>query len=108
MSPLQRFRLGLLVLVCVMLLGTAGYMTIEGWSVVDALYMSVHTVTTVGMGEVKPLSPLGRLFTIFLILSGVTAGAYMAATFAEFVVGAQVREALGRRRMLKDLARLEN
>ena len=42
--------------------GTAGYILIEGWSVADAFYMTVTTVTTVGYGEVHPLSPAGRAF----------------------------------------------
>ncbi|MEQ9366320.1 MAG: potassium channel protein [Leptospirales bacterium] len=51
--------------------GTAGYYSIEGWDFIASLYMTVITVTTVGFGEVQPLSDEGRLFTIALILGGV-------------------------------------
>lgn len=54
-----------------LLIGTSGYMLIEGWPALDALYMTVMTTATVGFGEVHPLSNAGRIFTIVLILSGV-------------------------------------
>lgn len=51
--------------------GTVGFMIVEGWSFLDALFMSVTTVATVGYGEVHPLSDQGRIFAIFLIIVGV-------------------------------------
>lgn len=60
----------LLLLATIILLGTAGYHLIERYPLIDALYMSVITITTVGFGEIYPLSEIGRLFTIGLIISG--------------------------------------
>ncbi|RME75416.1 MAG: potassium channel protein [Chloroflexi bacterium] len=60
----------------VIILGTAGYMVIEGWTLVDSLYMTIITMTTIGYGEVKPLSPLGRFYTIGLIIIGVATASY--------------------------------
>jgi voltage-gated potassium channel len=54
-------------------IGTLGYMAIEGWSFSDALFMAATTITTVGFGEVRPLSERGRLFTILLLLVGLAA-----------------------------------
>ena len=51
--------------------GTSGYMIIEGWSLLDALYMTIITMTTIGYAEVKLLSSAGRIFTIGLIVIGV-------------------------------------
>lgn len=48
--------------------GIAGYLIIERWNLLDAVYMTVTTVTTVGFREVRPLSTAGRIFTIFLVL----------------------------------------
>ena len=55
----------------VLFFGTFGYWFLEGWSFVDALYMTVITLTTVGFGEVHPLDHNGKLFTAFLIVAGV-------------------------------------
>ncbi len=55
--------LGLMLLA--LLLGTAGYMLIEGRTLANALYMTLITVTTLGFGEVEPLSTTGRHITIF-------------------------------------------
>ena len=51
--------------------GTVGYMAIEGWSALDAAFMTVLTFTTVGYQEVHPLSELGKIFSIFLMVLGV-------------------------------------
>ncbi len=62
---------GFLALFAVLLIGTAGYRIIEGWSFLDSFYMTVITLATVGYGEIHPLSIAGRIFTILLILGGV-------------------------------------
>jgi voltage-gated potassium channel len=64
-------------------LGTAGYMLIEGMRWWDALYMTVITVSTVGFQEVQPLHPVGRLFTVGLIVSSVGTVAYVFTTIAQ-------------------------
>lgn len=60
-----------LVFLLLLAFGTAGYMVLEGWNAIDSLYMTVISVSTVGFGEIHPLSNSGRLFTIFIIFSGV-------------------------------------
>jgi voltage-gated potassium channel len=60
----------------VILLGGVGYVLIEGWSWTDAFYMAIITITTVGFGEVHPLTPVGKLFTSVLILLGVATITY--------------------------------
>lgn len=52
--------------------GVIGYRLIEGWSFLDSLYMTIITISTVGFQEVYPLSRLGRIFTISLIITGVS------------------------------------
>ena len=79
--------------------GAAGYMLIEHWSVLDAFYMSVITISTVGYGEVKPLSPAGRLFTIGLIITGVGSAIYLFTVIGELVVEGRLREFLGKNAM---------
>jgi voltage-gated potassium channel len=71
------WRLVALLILGVHVVGTVGYVLIEGWSPWDAFYMTVITVTTVGYGEVHPLSPAGRAFTVVVLLTGV--GAFFSA-----------------------------
>ena len=66
--------LGLLVFVLVA--GTVGYVWIEGWTVWDAFYMTIITITTVGYGEVHPLSRAGQEFTSVLLIVGVGTALY--------------------------------
>jgi len=68
------------VLVSAILLGTLGFVLVEGWTLFDAFYMALMTLTTVGYGEVHPLSFHGRLFASFLMLVGV------ASVFVSFAI----------------------
>jgi len=87
---------------------TAGYMAIEGWGLVDALYMTVITLATVGFEEVHPLSERGQLFTIGVILTGVTAAAFLFGAITEYFLSGQLLASLRRRRMERDINRLSN
>lgn len=88
--------------------GTYGYMLLEGWSFIDSLYMVAITMTTVGFGEVQPLSANGRLFTIGIMLLGVGVFAYGFGTFFEYVLTADVADTLRRRRVLREIEKLKN
>jgi len=85
---------------------TAGYMIIEGWSLIDSLYMAAITMTTVGFGEVQPLSSNGRLFTIMIIMSGVGVVAYGFSTLLEYVLTADLAQTFRRRRMSRELKKM--
>ncbi|MBU2520710.1 MAG: potassium channel protein [Proteobacteria bacterium] len=88
--------------------GTAGYMVIEGWDVLDAFYMTVITMGTVGYGEVHEISKTGRLFTILLIFFGVGFFVYLAGVVVQFMVEGRIRAILGRRSLEKKIDRLKN
>lgn len=85
---------GLLSLGGVTLVGTFGYRFIEGWSWVDAAYMTIITLSTVGFMEVQPLSVQGRIFTITLILMGVVSLGYIVNRFTEALIQGYFREGL--------------
>ena len=74
-------------------------MFIEGWSLLDGLYMTVITVTTVGYGEVRTVSEPGRIFTVFLIFAGMGIMAYTLGIVAQIMVEFQVRDLIGRRKL---------
>lgn len=98
-EPERRLLVAALLLSALLLSGVLGFMLIEGWSFLDALYMTVTTITTVGFREVKPLSDGGRVFTIFLVLFGVGTAFYILTTLVATVVEGDLGLALGVRRM---------
>lgn len=108
MSQLRR-RILLLVSLPLSLLaiGTVGYRLIEGWGWIDSFYMAAITITTVGFGEVRPLSDVGRVFTVFLILAGVGIVAYGFGALMEVLLTADFATTLRRRRMSKELGKLK-
>ena len=82
-NPFGRFRLPAILIGAFLLLGTGGYMVIEGWSLLDSFYMTVITISTVGFTEVHHLDTAGRLFTSLLIVGGVGTMLYAFGVFAE-------------------------
>jgi len=96
------------LLVVVTLGGTIGYIAIEGWGLLDAFYMTVISLTSVGFGEVHPLSPVGKLFTVLVILGGVAVIAVALGYGSRIVLEGQLERIMGRRRMEKEIARLRN
>ncbi len=87
--------------------GIAGYRFIEGWSLLDSVYMTAISLSTVGFKEVHPLSELGRIFTILLITLGVGLFFYAVGSLAEGLIEGHLKGLIGRRRMLKKIAKLE-
>lgn len=92
----------------VILFGTVGYMVVEGWGMIDALYMTVITLASVGYREVHDLSTEGRLFTIVLIIGGVSTVLYALDAGAKIILEGELREVFGRRRLEKKIRDLRN
>ena len=95
---------GLLLLSFIVVIGTVLYMIIEGFGFIDALYMTIITISTTGFKEVKTLSDSGRLLTISLILSGVLTIAYTGGRAAQLIIETQI---FRRRRMSRQLGQLK-
>ncbi len=102
----RRFLLTLLVPALLLLAGVVGYHLLEGCSLFDALYLTVITLTTVGYGDLYPRTPAGRTFTMVLMLGGIFTLFYAATEIIRGIVSGEVRTALGRQRMERDLAEL--
>lgn len=95
-------------IVLFVVVGTAGYVLIEGWGFLDALYMTVTTIATVGFREIHELSDGGRIFTIFLILGGVGTILYGLGSIVEFVIKAQFSGVLKRRAVRRQVEKLRD
>ena len=106
MSPLRQLRLAILSLIALVVLGTAGYITIEGWSPLDSLYMTIITLATIGYREIEPLTTEGKIFTMILIVFGVTVVFWAVAALIEAFVSEEARHALRRRRMDKFISKI--
>lgn len=109
---MQHFRRRLIAVVILLIFlfgsGTLGYIWLEGWSWLDAFYMTTISLTTVGFGEVQPLSSSGRLFTIVLILLGVGVLTYSIGSLVEYVLAARVGIRVRKRRMVKEVSKYRN
>lgn len=104
----RRFALAGLYFLAVFVVGTVGYKLVEEWRWLEAFYMSVTTVTSVGFMEVRPLSPIGRTFTMVLIALGVTGlGIWWALTTA-LIVELDLGGVLRRRKIMRTIEALNN
>ncbi len=108
-EPLEiRARFLVIALCFILIMGTLGYVYISGYSVVDALYMTVITITTVGFGEIHQLDEEGRIFTIFLVLTSLGLVAYLGSTIGKALLEGNLMRKYKKQRMNKQLKTLEN
>jgi len=108
MTTRIRLRLALISLTIVVAAGTAGFHLIEHWSWFDGFYMTLTTMTTIGYGEIHPLSHVGRIFNSFLIVASVLAACFTIGTLTHSLLEFEFGKAFGRRRMERELAKLSN
>src|SRR5688572_8701275 len=102
----RRILIIVLLLTATVAAGTAGFMIVEGWSFLDALYMAAITITTVGYMEVHPLSTAGRTFNLSLLIGGVTMMFYIMATVTQIVLELELSDYFGKRRTKKVIDQL--
>ena len=105
---LKAFRLPLILTVLTMLIGTIGYVLIDGFTLMNAIYMTGITFTTVGFGETMPVSDAGRLFTITLIIAGFAIFSSAIGILVTELNKGHIVFILKERRMLYKIARLKN
>ena len=105
-TNVKKLQLALFALLAIVAYGTLGFMFIEDYRPLEAIYMTAITLSTVGFGEVRELDDQGRVFAITLIVLGVSLGAFTVSVIGQMVLEGHLREIYGRRRMEKRIARL--
>jgi voltage-gated potassium channel len=100
--------LGLVLLGIWTLVGTIGLTLIEGWSLFDSFYMTFLTISTVGYGEVHPLTAPGRIFASFIIVLAIGTAIYTVTRLGQVILEGELQGVLGRKRMKKEVAKLKD
>ena len=106
-SHLKPFRLPLIFTALIMFFGTFGYMAIDDFSLIDAIYQTGITFTTVGFGEIAPISDAGRLFTITLIITGFAVFSMAVGILVNEINRGNIYKTIKERDMLYKIARLK-
>jgi len=101
-----RFFAPVLILLVLWVLGTIGYVFIEDYSWFDAFYMTVITVSTVGYGEVEPLTNTGKIFTTVLIMSSFGTFAYAISAITKFVIQGEFNQFIKHRKLNATIEKL--
>jgi voltage-gated potassium channel len=104
----KRVYIFLGIIIAIVFMGTVGFMIIEGWSLLDAFYMTVITTATVGFEETHRLSTLGKLFTIFLIIISFGTFALAISSITKYIMGGDYKLNLKQYRVNKLLSVMEN
>lgn len=104
----RQIRLALIALGFILSTGVIGFMLIEQMSLLDAIWLTVITLATIGYGDIFARSPEGRLFTVFLILFGIGAVAYGLQATATFLVSPAIRDIRQRRRSQRMIDQLRH
>src|SRR5260370_13480471 len=108
MRALRHLKFLAVALVALVVVGTAGFHYIEGWSWFDGFYMVVITLTTIGYSEVHPLSRAGKVFNIGFIIAGVALATVAIGSLTQYLLEFELTKVLGRRKMGREIARLQN
>ena len=100
-KDLLRLLQPFIVLHLVIMLGIAGYMLIEHFNFMEALYMTTITVTTAGFAEVRPLTSAGRMFTTFLLIFSFMAMAFVLTRLTQYIISGEVNKFFKNRKIMK-------
>jgi voltage-gated potassium channel len=104
----RRIFVALLAVIVAMGCGAIGFHLIEGWSILDSLYVAAQTVTTVGYGDVAPATRNGRLFAMFFMLAGVGVVLYALTSTVHAIVQSELVATFGERRQSRKMSKLRN
>lgn len=104
----RKVYIALLLLLTIMIIGVTGFRLIEGYSLIEAIYMTVITVSTVGFSEVRPLSPEGRLFTAILIIFSFSTFVYAVTSISNYILDGEYKIYFKNLRINKKVDKITN
>lgn len=104
----RKLRISLLLLMAILAFGTFGYSLFEGMTPFEAFYMTLITISTVGFGEIKPLTEVGRFITVVVIITGISTGTYTIGMVARIFIEGELSKFFGRRRLEKQISELKD
>ena len=102
----SKINISLVALAAVLFSGIFGFMTIEGFSLLESFYMTIITISTVGFSEIKPLSDNGRLFTAFLIMTSFGIFAYTISAVSSYLFTGELARYFKERKVNKTIGHL--
>ena len=108
MKTLFNLKVLFLALVALMVIGMAGFHFLEGWPWFDGFYMVLTTISTIGYGEIHPLSHAGRIFNTFIIVAGVALVLLFFGGATQALLEFELQSVFGRRRMDREISRLSD
>jgi voltage-gated potassium channel len=104
----RRILFALLAVTVAIALGALGFSVIEGWSILDSLYMATQTVTTVGYGDLTPATRNGRIFSTVFMLAAVGVVLYALTSAVQGIVQSELVATFGQRRQSRKMSKLRN
>jgi len=105
-DPVRHLKISITILLLLVSAGTIGFVAIEHWTILDALYMTIITLGTVGFKEVHDLSDSGKAFTMALIVVGVSVLGYIVGSLAQIMFEGQIQRVIGRKKVEKKIEAL--
>lgn len=107
-SPLQRIQHGGIVLAVILVSSVCGYRYLAGYDWIDAVWMVVVTISTVGYSEQSTLPPSVQMFTALVIVFGISASAYTFGGLVQWMIEGELERVMGVRRMTREVNRMRN
>ena len=102
----RKLLYSLVMLFALVGLGTLGYYIFEPMPLFEAFYMTIITMSTVGFSEVIPLTTVGRVITVLIIILGLTVGTYTISIIVQWLVGGEIQKVFGRKKLHKQIIEL--
>ncbi len=102
----RKLLYSLVMLLALVGLGTLGYYIFEPMPLFEAFYMTIITMSTVGFSEVIPLTTVGRVITVLIIILGITVGTYTVSIIVQWLVGGEIQKVFGRKKLHKQIIEL--
>ena len=87
----KKVYIALILLIAILLVGITGFILIEDYTIGEAFYMTVITISTVGFNEVRPLSDVGRVFTAFLIIFSFSTFVYAVTSISNYILNGEYK-----------------